>query len=350
MSARGRHLLVAVPGLCGPASDPPVSDYLQDSRPAALDRLLSRARLHQTSAHGLDATLGGFFGLPVAADGEMSVAPFTWLADTGEPAAAAWLMRADPVHLRADQSCLRLFDCHSFGITREEADALVAAFNTHFRDRGYELAAPRPQRWYLSLPQPPALQTLSPDRVAGQDIDPCLPRGKDAADWHALLNEVQMLFHSHPVNAAREQRGMPPINSIWPWGGGRLPGPLQPRVTRLLAVHPLATGLALHTSIPAAGMPVTADAVLAGPGDGCTLLVDDRLEWPTHYGDIEAWLEGLQGLETDWLAPLQAALQNGMLASLEIHPCNGRAFVVTRSDLRRFWRRVQAFEIACTDR
>jgi hypothetical protein len=191
------------------------------------------------------------------------------------------------------------------------------------------------------------LLTLSPDRVAGQDIDPCLPCGADAARWHALLNEIQMLFHTHPVNAAREQRGAPPINSIWPWGGGRLPGQLQPRVTRLLADHPLATGLASHTAISRDAMPAAVGELLAGTGDGCTLLVDDRLEWPMHYGDIEAWLEGLQVLEADWFVPLLAALRGGMLASLEIHPCNGLGFHVTRGDLRRFWKRVRAFETAC---
>ncbi len=346
MSASNRHLIIVAPGLCGPESDPPVSEYLRDSRPAALDLLLSRSRVTTDSGHGLDTALGRLFGLAVDADREMPAAALTWLADTGQPA-GSWLMRADPVHLRADQSCLRLFDSHSFSITREEADALVAAFNAFYRDSGWELVAPQPQRWYLSLPQPPALRTLSPDRVAGQDIDPCLPRGADAARWHALLNEIQMLFHSHPVNAAREQRGAPTINSIWPWGGGWLPGKPLPRVTRLLADHPLAKGLAIHAGLVCNALPAAAGELFADPGEGCTLLVDDRLAWPGYYGDIEAWLDGLGALELDWFAPLLAALRGGTLASLEIHPCNGLAFRVSRRDLRRFWKRVRAFESAC---
>jgi hypothetical protein len=346
VSASGRHLILVVPGLCGPRSDPPVSEYLRDGRPVALDRLLSRSRVKAESGHGLDTTLGRLFGLAVDAEREMPAAALTWLADTGQPA-GSWLMRADPVHLRADQSCLRLFDSHSFTITREEADALVAAFNAFYRDSGWELVAPQPQRWYLSLPQPPALRTLPPDRVAGQDIDPCLPHGVDAAHWHARLNEIQMLFHSHPVNVAREQRGAPSLNSIWPWGGGCLPGLPPSRVARLLADHPLATGLAIHAGLACNALPAAAEALFAGPGDGCTLLVDDRLEWPAHYGDIEAWLDGLQALELDWFAPLLAALRSGALVSLEIHPCNGLAFRVSRRDLWRFWKRVRAFESVC---
>jgi len=344
-----RHLVAVIPGLCGPESDPPVSDYLRRCRPAALDCLLSRSRVETDSGHGLDATLGRLFGLAVETDREIPAAALTWLADTGAPS-GCWLMRADPVHLRADQRRLRLFDSHSFTITREEAGALVAAFNDYYRDTGWELVAPQPQRWYLSMQQPPALQTLSPDRVAGQDIDPCLPRGADAARWHALLNEIQMLFHTHPVNAAREQRGEPPINSVWPWGGGGLPEQLQPRVSRLQADHPLARGLARHAAIPVAGLPDTVDELLAASSIGRTLLVDDRLEWPVHYGDIEAWLDGLHSLESDWFVPLLAALRGGALASLEIHPCNGRAFHVTRGSLRYFWKRIRAFETACAAR
>jgi hypothetical protein len=82
-------------------------------------------------------------------------------------------------------------------------------------------------------------------------------------------------------------------------------------------------------------------------GEGCTLLVDDRLEWPMHYGDIEAWLEGLQLLEAGWFVPLLAALRRGTLASLEIHPCNGLCFHVTGGNLRRFWKPLRAFETAC---
>ena len=38
-----------------------------------------------------------------------------------------------------------------------------------------------------------------------------------------LLNEIQVLLHQHPLNAARRARGLTPVNSLWLWGGGRLP-------------------------------------------------------------------------------------------------------------------------------
>jgi hypothetical protein len=34
---------------------------------------------------------------------------------------------------------------------------------------------------------------------------------------------VQVILHQHPVNAERRARGLPPVNSLWLWGGGPLP-------------------------------------------------------------------------------------------------------------------------------
>jgi len=42
-----------------------------------------------------------------------------------------------------------------------------------------------------------------------------LPQGADLKPWQTLLTELQMLLHSHPINATRTQRGAPPINGFW---------------------------------------------------------------------------------------------------------------------------------------
>ena len=54
----------------------------------------------------------------------------------------------------------------------------------------------------------------APGAVAGEDIDRFLPAGRDGKAWHAVMNEVQMLFHDHPVNVAREARGIP-VPDCW---------------------------------------------------------------------------------------------------------------------------------------
>ncbi len=340
MSAAAQQLVLLIPGLSGPETDHPITDYLEQ-RPVALDRLLSRSHDERVQASGLEPTLAGYFGIGDADD--LPVAPLSWLADTGAPA-TQYLLRADPVHLRADQSSLRLFDAHSFPLTQEEADALVASINDYNADHGWQLHAPHPQRWYLAVPRVPDITTRALAQVAGQDIDPLLPAGRDARHWHAMMNELQMLLHDHPVNLAREARGEPAINSLWFWGGGVLPGTLSAQVNALYSGHPLATGLALHTGVPRQAVPADAGELLACMPDAQVLVLLEGLEWPAHYNDIEGWLDELQQLERTWFAPVLAALQQGRLASLVIDSCQCRRFYTGRREQRAFWRRQHPFE------
>jgi hypothetical protein len=347
VSETGRHVALVIPGLCGPKPDHPVSDYLQ-ARPVALDRLLSRSRAQAAPGDDLETLLCRLFGAGIGGGTAAPVAPLTWLADAGA-AGSGYLLRADPVHLRADQSRLLLFESHSFDLSQAEADQLVAAFNALYAERGWQLAAIRPQRWYLSLPHAPLIATSSPDRVAGQDIDACLPQGEAAVEWHALLNEVQMLFHDHPVNAAREQRDEPTINSLWFWGGGVLPERLQCACTQIITDHALGMGLAAAAGVPRRDLPADADELLALAVPGVNLVASDALYWPARYGDAEHWLQGLQQLEQGWFVPLLAALRHGKLASLQIYPGNGHSYITSRVQQHHFWKRIRPFEDVCRD-
>jgi hypothetical protein len=319
---------------------------LQQARPAALDRLLSRSRRVSTGGGELESQLCSLFGLERESGYSLPVAPLTRLADTGK-ADAGYVMRADPVHLRADQSCLRLFEAHSFRVSQDEASQLTAAINELYVDSGWRLEPIRPQRWYLSLPQAPAITTFPLARVAGQDIDPCLPQGAAATEWHRLLNEIQMLLHSHPVNAARERRGEPVINSLWFWGGGLLPQDVHATISQHITDHALGIGLAMLADIPRRGLPAEANDLLTISLPGVNLVVNDVLQWPAQYGDVEHWLDCLQQLEEGWFSPLLTALRRGELASLTVYPCNKRRFTSSRAQQRCFWKTVQPFETEC---
>ena len=250
-------------------------------------------------------------------------------------------MRSDPVHLRADQSSLRLFESHSFSLDHDEADALSAAFNSFYAEQGWKLTAPVAERWYLHTDASVDIATTAPWSVAGEDINPALPQGKHARIWLAMLNEVQMLFHAHEVNLVREQQGRPMINSLWLWGGGVMQGGARAGFSRVLADDPLARALAHMAGIETG--PLSPD--LSGmTASGTVLVVEDALYWPARYNDIEQWLAALQRLEQSLFAPLAAALAAGRITSLRLLPCDGTAYTVTRGQLRRFWRRVRPFE------
>ena len=58
-----------------------------------------------------------------------------------------------------------------------------------------------------------------------------------------LQNEVQMAWFQHPVNEAREARGLPAVNSIWFHAQGTLK-PVGKPFARVLSASPAALGLA----------------------------------------------------------------------------------------------------------
>jgi hypothetical protein len=329
------HLVLVIPGLCGPSLDTPATGYFPTALPA-LERLLSRARVVELSASDPESTLSAFFRPPGGDSGQLAVAPLTWLADTGERT-SGFIMRADPVHLRADQACLRLFDSTAFDLDAQEARDLVAAFNDYYCRRGWQLHAPLPQRWYLTLNEAPELATVTPMQLAGRDISDGLPQGKDAATWHALLNEVQMLFHEHPVNLTREQRGEPAVNSIWPWGGGYLPGRITTTVSRVIAGHPQLRGLAQLGGVPCLDVPGNAVDLMVESQGGLQLAWLDLLERSWRYGEVEAWSDGIRQLEETWFRPLLDLLMQGRIGRLDLYPVGARHYQITRRRLRHFW-------------
>ncbi|MDH3985209.1 MAG: hypothetical protein OEV12_02205, partial [Gammaproteobacteria bacterium] len=95
-------------------------------------------------------------------------------------------------------------------------------------------------------------------------------------------------------------------------------------------------------------LPVNADELLAAPGDGETLVVNDVLEGPAQYGDIENWVDALLQLERHWFTPLLTAVRSAALDSLEIRPCNGYGYLTNRKQQRVFWQRKRFFEDVCS--
>jgi 2,3-bisphosphoglycerate-independent phosphoglycerate mutase len=65
-----------------------------------------------------------------------------------------------------------------------------------------------------------------PHDIIGKEISPFLPQMREPL--LNLMKESQRLLKNHPVNHAREAKGLPPANSIWLWGQGR-----SPRMTTL---------------------------------------------------------------------------------------------------------------------
>lgn len=299
-----------IPSLLGPVPQPP-----EPPRTPTLDLLLDRARKDADSAWAdLPSVLLARFGAGAAA-------PYALAADDPSWDRRGWWLHAEPVHLRPDRDLLRLFDARHLGISRAEADGLVAGLNAHFAEDGLQLHAPAADRWYLRCAAPPDIATTPLAQVTGEHIDPYLPTGADASRWGALMSEAQMLLFQHPVNQAREAAGRPAVNGLWCWGGGAWQPPVMPPD---LAAGPgsLLYGLAAAADLPyQSEAAADAGAHLAG-ADGRVLVLWDALDEALADRDLDAWAGAARALE-QWLAPVPAALRKGILAELRIYPCDG---------------------------
>jgi hypothetical protein len=279
----------------------------------ALEHMLARAERRETR-HAA-ACLAPLFGLTAA---DIHEAPFTRLADGGAPDEGWWL-RADPVHLAPDRDQLVLMPESVLEVAHAETGALADAFDKLFTADGWHLEFPQARRGYLRCPQPLDVTTHDPAPFVGGPVLAAMPAGADGSRLRALMSEVEMLFHTHAVNTAREEAGRPPINSLWFWGGGRLPAVTGIAPTRIISDLPLVRGLALwarREAIPSlSAKHIDTDSLIALPADD------------------------LAALERDWFASLFSALKDGRLTHLDIHLGGLGDFVVDRPGAQRFWRR-----------
>jgi hypothetical protein len=317
------HCHLLVPDFFSGDGTPPAA------RLVAAETLISKGRRKRLPTSSPEGWL--FERFQVAKQRDWPVAPYTLLADGGSPERHFW-MRADPVHLRAGNDSIVLVADPASGVSRAEAEALAEALNRHFGE-SLPLLAPDPGRWYVRIDPAPEAQTTPPAAGEGKEIQAHLPSGRDAMRLRALMNETQMLLHEHAVNAAREARGEPALNSLWFWGGGAIEGAPARPFSAVIAGDPLARGLALAAGIPVRNLPENAQLPLAALEEKSVALV--VLDAPQNP-------DGFAALERNWFEPLLAALLAGRIGMLSLHLLGARARLeveTVRSDLRYFWRR-----------
>jgi hypothetical protein len=199
---------------------------------------------------------------------------------------AAW--RVDPVHLHVGRDHLVMTDPAALELGRDEAHALAGAIAPLLAEDGLALETPTRERWYLrelDPARPLRLRTRALVGATGRNIDAWMPVGEDARRWRRLVNEVQMTWHGHPVNARREEAHRPTVNSLWIEGPLRAP---QPGARRDAAAR-----LALRD----------ATRVEVDVGDG-TVVLDARLLDAHVAGDPQRWARAWRELGTEAFAQI----------------------------------------------
>ena len=289
-----------------------------------LEKLLCRA--HATPVNTAAAVLAECFGLPAE---DFPVAALERLADSGTRDTSGW-WRADPVQLLADRDQLVMVPQTSLAATLEEMRQIADTFNTAYAAEGYRLEFPEAQRGYLQVPADWHCHSRNPASVVNQAVTEFMPCGPDQMPLRKLMTEIQMLLYEHPVNLAREAAGRPLINTLWLWGGGRLPEQATRSPARVIAGLPLARGLAKLAGKHSESWP--ADLNLRGTHGDCLIAMSLR-----DFGDETA------RLQRELLAPIWHAVRRGRIRELHLYPGGKRLFKLMRWSGLRFWRRTQAF-------
>jgi hypothetical protein len=321
----------------------------------ALAALLSRTSSHrQAPAHpGARALphelwLAHTLGLP--ADAEPGFAAAAMRGHGLQPDAGTWFI-VNPTHIDIARSHLSMADLRYLGLSEPESRALFDAAKPSFDDAGYALEYGDATTWYMRADDWAGMETASPDAAVGMNLTDWMPAGPRALAYRKLQNEVQMVWFTHPVNAAREARRLPVVNGFWPWAGASNVVPAQgsapPRGTY--------TGQANSRALPAvatfetpAWLAALATRELASLSDLATILPEDtllvcgNLAAPAIAADLGGWVHQMQILETELFAPVLASIKRGEIKELRLvlsHRAALAEFTTTALAQRKFWRR-----------
>ncbi len=307
----------------------------KDLQIPALERLLARGNeidsVHsRISNYSLESALCAAFDM--AAPAEVQIGGVSAAFDQlGE---GYWL-RCDPVQLSMQNDLLLLQEVEP---SHEEAAGICKSMNDYFLGDGMEFFAPHPKRWYVRSTLSRRIHTTPLPAVLGSNVHGIMPEGEDATRWHSLLNEIQMLLYSHPVNEAREARGELPVNSVWLWGGGDYVNTLPKHYDHVISDDVLPEMLAATSGARFAAWPALWSDF---PSDDHQLLVWTQLRSALQVEDLNAWRNALQDFEENIAKPLFDELRTGKIKSLRIEITDGGNALhktLSRPASLAFWR------------
>ena len=321
-------LTLIVPGLLLPHQA--LADLTQSLPLPGLSTLLGRARLQRQPP----ATSSSLLATAAALTEPLAAAALR-MDHAGD---AQWLC-LDPVHLRFEERTMIVDNPQSLALNAGEAEQFATSLAPTFAELG-EFSIVSPLCWNLRLTSPsPYFPPLS-DAILRRAEPLSLDAG--FAPWRRALNEAQMVLHTHPINKAREAARKPVVNSLWPWGGGRLvTSNGQCTQTAIWSNDPVARGIASHAGLVGAAMPESLPASISGT----VLAAFDDLDLPARSGDGMAWCDAIARLDAGWVVPALSAIKAGKLDELNlIAPGVGENVMLRmgRRDLWKFWRSPRA--------
>ncbi|MDJ0700788.1 MAG: hypothetical protein QNJ07_13105 [Woeseiaceae bacterium] len=236
-----------------------------------------------------------------------------------------WIAAADPVYLEPRLDHLALYSLRRRGVPSSELRRLFDHLQTalsHGSDLGFARLGS-----YGYVRADTGIATAKPSAYAihGDRPDAWLPAGEGADDYRRLISEVEMALHDHAVNVERVERGLPPVNSLWIWGGGHAPERKELDLPPLFSDDPLLAGYWECGTSVSYQWPADIEACLQESANGIVAVAPDLVD------DIP-FLEHC-------IAVMSRALARGVLSSVILLSRDGLRADLGRRDELRFWRR-----------
>ena len=249
-----------------------------------------------------------------------------------------WL--AQPAHCDIALDHLVLTDPDRLELTPHEAAELAAVAAPLLQAAGWRLTVATPHTWLLTRPGDTTPSDLCGPAVAcaqGANVGPWLPFDSGSGvslQWHRIATEVQMTWHTHPVNQAREAAEKPPVNFLWLTGTGTadIHGARLEQYARIDAELPF---LARHGPLP---------GLAAHAPDAPNLVIWHHLTEAARSEHWSLWRNQVRTLDTR-LGSVIDALRDDRIDPLILvltGPASLRVLRVSRGDLWKFWRRGNA--------
>lgn len=245
------------------------------------------------------------------------------------------LLCADPVHLEVGINDITLTE-RITDLSEAAAIEMIDALNAHFSQDGFEFIYGSERQWYLALDADETLSTTPVDSVVRKNIVQYLPQSK-GVNWKLIQNEVQMLLHSLPVNTERLNDGLPMVNSLWFWGGGR------PQESKALVDSVLSTSQSKgFTLAQAAGCDcdyITPESDIKSrinTLNGHSIFILEKLYQAAIHDDIDTYQQQLSFLDEAVIKPLYFAWKADELR-VTINGCDGHVLTPVKASPWKFW-------------
>lgn len=239
---------------------------------------------------------------------------------------------AELAHIQVGRDGLVLTDPSRLALDDTESEALLASVQPLFEADGFHVQPVSARHWRIDLPAGVTPYAATPEVVSGAALDYWWPRSTEARPWRRLSNEIQMSWHDHPVNTARASSGQAPVNGLWLHGGSPAWQATWPEGRPASLTAPSwVQALAQRSGIPTA--PLTAPPLPGAIIERDDLIVSEREE------NWAIWLDTLKYLENECFKPIDQALRQGVISSLELVLPASNRLVTLRLAKRSAWLR-----------